>query len=182
MLVGWLVGFSLQRINPFWVILRRIEFQTIQFSTSVVFVYTQLNGKTVLFQTIQLSMSTLSMSQTVQFQTIQFSISTQFSSIWTIDRSLSDATTQGLSGSWSDGIKGVLYIPYNSSITGTSLSDCFVSYTGHTWGGSFHSAEVQSMYSTTPANWAIYMCVCGCACVRVCVCACVWIGQVLVWG
>ena len=32
-------------------------FQTIQFSISIVFVYTQLNVKTVLFQTIQFSRS-----------------------------------------------------------------------------------------------------------------------------
>ena len=52
--------------------------KTIQFSISIVFVYTQLNVKTVLFQTIQFSISTVSMSKTVLFLTIQFSISTQF--------------------------------------------------------------------------------------------------------
>ena len=52
--------------------------QTIQFSISIVFVYTQLNVKTVLFQAIQLSWSTVSISKTVLFQTVQFSISTQF--------------------------------------------------------------------------------------------------------
>ena len=51
--------------------------QTIQFGISTVFVHTQLNVKAVLFQTIQ------------------FSISTQFSSIWSIDRTLSGVTTQG---------------------------------------------------------------------------------------
>ena len=55
--------------------------QTIHFSISIDFVYTQLNVKTVLYITIQFSVSTVSMSKTVPFQTIQFSISMQFSSI-----------------------------------------------------------------------------------------------------
>ena len=71
------------------------------------------------------------MSKTVPFQTIQFSPSTQFSSIRSIDRTLSVATTLGLSGPRSDGNEGLLCIPLNSSITRTSLSDCFVSYPGH---------------------------------------------------
>ena len=85
----------------------------IQFSISIVFVYKQLNVKTVLFQTVQ------------------FSMSTQFSSIWTIDWALSRATSPGLSGDRSDGYKGVLHIPPSPSITGTSLSDCLVSYPEH---------------------------------------------------
>ena len=105
--------------------------QTIQFSISMVFVYTQLNVKTVLFQTIQLSIITVSMSKTVLFQTIQFSISTQFSSIWPIDRTISGATTSGQSGSGSDGNEGVLCIPQSSSITGASPSDCLESYLEH---------------------------------------------------
>ena len=53
----WLVScFVLQSINPF-----RIKFQTIQFSTSIVFVYKHLNVKTVLFQTIQFNIK-------IQFQ------------------------------------------------------------------------------------------------------------------
>ena len=90
--------------------------QTILFSISIVFVYTQLNVKTVLFQIIQ------------------FSIGTQFSSIWPIDRTLSSATTPDQSGTGSDGNEGVLHIPQSSSITGTSPSDCLVSYPGHSWG------------------------------------------------
>ena len=58
-----------------------ILIQTIQFSISIDFVYTQLNVKTVIFQIIQFSISTVSISKTVLFQTIQFSISMQFSSI-----------------------------------------------------------------------------------------------------
>ena len=40
-------------------------------------------------------------------------------------------------------------------MTGTSPSDCLVSYPGHSLGGeSYSSAEKQSVYSTTPADWA----------------------------
>ena len=53
------------------------------------------------------------------FQTIQFNLSAQFSSIWTIDRTLSGATTPGQSGPGSDGNEGVLHIPQSSSITGS---------------------------------------------------------------
>ena len=65
------------------------------------------------------------------------------------------ATTPGQSGPGSNGNKGVLLIPQSSSSTGTSPSDCLVSYTGHSLGRSYHSAEVQSVYSTAPADWAI---------------------------
>ena len=95
------------------------------------------------------------MSKTVLFQSIQFSICTQFSSIWPIDRTLSGVTTPGQSGSGSDGNEGELCIPQSSSITGTSSSDCLVSYSGHSLvGGSYPSAEKQSVYSTAPADWA----------------------------
>ena len=118
-------------------------FQTIQFSISIVFVHTQLNVKTVLFQT-------------VLFQTIQFSISMQFSSIWPIDRTQSGATTLGQSGLGSNGKKRVLLISQSSSITGTSPSDCFESYPGHSWGrGSYSSTEIPSVYSTAPADWTL---------------------------
>ena len=66
--------------------------------------------------------------KTFLFQTIQFSIIVQFSSIWTIDRTLSGAITPGQSGPGSNGNKGVLCIPRSSSISGTSPSDCLVSY------------------------------------------------------
>ena len=61
-------------------------------------------------------------------------ISIQFNSIWPIDRTLSGATTPGHSGPGSDGNEGVLCIPQSSSITETSLSDCLVSYPGHSLG------------------------------------------------
>ena len=71
------------------------------------------------------------MLKTVQFQAIQFSISTQFSSIWPIDRTLSDATTLAQSGPGSDGNEGVIHI------LDTLPSDCLVSLSGHSlvgWG------------------------------------------------
>ena len=94
------------------------------------------------------------MSETVLFQTIQFSISTHFSSIWPIDRTLSGATTPGQSGPGGDDSEGVLRISQSCRITGTSLSDCLMSYLGHV-GESYPSAEMQSVYSSAPADWAI---------------------------
>ena len=64
---------------------------------------------------------------------------------------------QGQSGPGSNGNEGVLRIPQSSSTAGTSPSDCLVSYPGHSLGGgSSPSAEVQSVYSTAPADWAIH--------------------------
>ena len=106
-------------------------------------------SKIFLFQAIQFS-------QTVLIQTIQFSISMQFSSIWPIDRALSYATIPGQSGSVSDNNEVELCTPQSSSITGTSPSDCLMSYPGHSFGVGwcfYPSAEVLSMYSTAPANW-----------------------------
>ena len=72
---------------------------------------------------------------------------TQFSSIWPIDRTLSGATTPGQSKSGSDDNEGVLHIPQNSNITGTSPSDSLVLYSGHSLEKSYTSAEMQSVYS-----------------------------------
>ena len=62
---------------------------------------------------------------------------------------------RGQSGLGNDGNEGVLRIPQSSSITGTS-PECLVSYPGHTLavGGSYSSAEKQSVYSTASAYWA----------------------------
>ena len=66
---------------------------------------------------------------------------------------LSGATILGQSRPGSNGNEGVLHIPQSSSITGTSPSDCLVSYQGHLLGeGSYPSAEVQLVYSTAPTN------------------------------
>ena len=48
----------------------------------------------------------------------------------------------------------MLRIPQRSSVSGTSPSDCLVSYPRHSLGGSYPSAEMQSGYSTAPASWA----------------------------
>ena len=81
----------------------------------------------------------------------------QISSIKPIDRALSDATTPGQSGPGSNSNEGVLHISQSSSITGTSPSDCLVSYPGHLLRevGSYLSAEEQSVYSAVPADWAM---------------------------
>ena len=75
------------------------------------------------------------------------------SSIWPIDRTLSGPTTLGLSRPRSNGNEEGLHIPQNSK-TGASPSNDFASYPGHWLGVSYPSAEMQSMYSTVPANWA----------------------------
>ena len=80
--------------------------------------------------------------QTVLFQAIQFSISMQFSSIWPIDRILSDATTPGPSESGSDGNEGVICILPNYHISETSPSNCFASYPRLSLARSYSSAEV----------------------------------------
>ena len=101
-------------------------------------------SKTFLFQVIQFT------------QTIQFSISMLLVLFNPKIGPLSGATTLGQSGPGSDGNEGVLHIPQSSSTAGTSPSDCLVSYPGHSLGGSYPSAEVKSVHSTAPANWAIH--------------------------
>ena len=66
----------------------------------------------------------------------------QFSSIQPIDRALSYATIPSLSGPGSNGNEGVLCIPQNSSITGTSPSDYLVSYPGHSLGEFYSSTRL----------------------------------------
>ena len=74
------------------------------------------------------------------------------SSIQSIDGTLSGATIPGQSGPGSDGNEGVLSILQNFSTAGTSPSDCLVSYIRTLARGVL---EVQSEYSTAPADWAI---------------------------
>ena len=83
-----------------------------------------------------------------------------FSSIRPMDKTLSITTTPVQSGHGSDGNEGVLRIPQSSSITGTSSSDCLVSYPGHSLEWSYPSVEVQSVYSTVTLgfirmHWAV---------------------------
>ena len=47
------------------------------------------------------------------------------------------------------------HIPQSSSITEASPSDCLLSYPGYSLGEFYPSAEMQSMYSTTTADWAM---------------------------
>ena len=81
-------------------------------------------SKTVLFQIIQFSIQKqfhfkeLSLAcvrslniKTVLFQAIQFSISIHFSSIWSIDWTLSGATTPGQNRSGSGGNEEVICFP-----------------------------------------------------------------------
>ena len=96
------------------------------------FVNTPLNAKAVLFQAIQLRISTL------------------FSSTWSIDRTLSVATTPGRCEFWKDSKERVLHIPQRSSITEVSSSDCFVSCLEHSLEESYPSVVIQSVYSTVP--------------------------------
>ena len=106
-------------------------------------------SKTFLFQAIQLS-------QKVLIQTIQFNISMQLVWFNPYIGPLSGATTPGQSGPGSNVNEGMLCIPQSSNITGTSPSDCLVSYPGHSLGESYPSAEVQLVYSTAPADGAIH--------------------------
>ena len=104
------------------------QFHFKQFSLAYIrslIVSTQFNCKKIfLFQAIQFN-------QTVLIQTIQFSISTQISFLSPIVRPLSGAITPGQSGPGSDGNEGVFHIPQTYRITGTSSSDCLVSYPEH---------------------------------------------------
>ena len=105
--------------------------------------YTVWLSKTFIFQVIQFS-------QTVLNQTIQFRISMQFSSIWPIDRNLSEARVDlgvmAMNGCTTFPKAPILLEPHNQIFS--VISRTFVGR----W--SYSSAEVQSMYSTAPANWA----------------------------
>ena len=74
------------------------------------------------------------------------------SSIWRICKTLSGATTPDQSGHGSN--KGVHCILQISSITWFSPSDCLMSYPKLSLEDSYLSAEMHSVYSKTPANWA----------------------------
>ena len=75
-------------------------------------------------------------------------------SIWPIDRNLSGVTTPGQSGLGNDGNEE-LWIPQSSSITWASPSDSLVPYPGLSLGESYPSAEMQLVYFTAPADWAL---------------------------
>ena len=70
--------------------------------------------------------------------------------IWCIARNLSGTTSPGQSGPRNDANKGAHCIPQSSSIIEASPSD-----PGHSLGEGFTpSAEMQSVYSATTADWA----------------------------
>ena len=94
------------------------------------FVYTWLKDQTLLFQTILFSVSTYLKCQT-------------------------GSTYPRQSGPASNGNERILCISQSSSITEVSPSDCLVSYPGHS---SHPFAEIQSVYSTAPVDWASFYC------------------------
>ena len=79
---------------------------------------------------------TCALTKTVLVQTIQFCMSTQFSSIWPTDQVLPLRARVDL-GAIS--MKEYSAFPQSSCITGTSLSDCLVSYLGSSFGGRGHT-------------------------------------------
>ena len=105
--------------------LKKFPFQTILFSISTLFSFIE---KQSVSNISVVHKYTVAMSKTVLFRTIQLSVNTQFSSILSIDRTLSGAATPGQSGPGSGDNEGVLRIPQSSSITDTSPSDCLMSY------------------------------------------------------
>ena len=65
----------------------------------------------------------------------------------------------GQSGPESNGNEGILHIPqiFNA---GALPSDGLISYSAHSYffgGGSYPSAEMQSVYSTVQADWASHL-------------------------
>ena len=87
-------------------------------------------------------------------------MSTQFSSILPIDRTLIDATIPRQSGPGCDSNENIRRIPQSFSITGTSPSDCLVSYPGHSLWEFCSSAYNHSVCSTAWADKAMTFWVC----------------------
>ena len=79
-------------------------------------------------------------------------------SIWSIDKTLSGATTLDQSEPGSSGNKGVLHIPQSSRTEG-SLSNCLVLYIliGG-WGLTPWQKCSQCILHSTPVDWASFMC------------------------
>ena len=80
------------------------------------------------------------------------------SSIWTVDRIRSGASTQDQSGRGCDGNEVVLRIPQSSSITGASPSDCFTSYPEYTLveGLTLSRDAVSIFYCPSRLVWMIF--------------------------
>ena len=75
------------------------------------------------------------------------------SSIWPINWAQSIAKTSGQNGLRSNGNKGVFHIT-KSLRTDALLSDCLMTYLGHSFGDVHLFAEKQSVYSIVPVDWA----------------------------
>ena len=75
-------------------------------------------------------------------------------SIRPIYKNLSGATTPGQSGPGSNASEGILHINQFYKV-GALPSDGLMSYQDTLWRGSYCSAEMQSVYSTVQANWAV---------------------------
>ena len=121
--------------NPF-LYTETVLFQTIQFSISTYFSFTQLNV------------------QNTSFQTTQFSVIIQFSSIWPIDRTPSGVTTTDWSGPRSGSNEEELWIPKIFICTEAPPSDGLVSYPRSSLEVSYPSVEMQLVYSATPTDRA----------------------------
>ena len=65
-------------------------------------------------------------------------------------------TIPGQSGPGSNDNKGVLHIPHIFQARALP-SDCLMSYRGHSFGESYHSAEMQSVYSTALGKLGWFM-------------------------
>ena len=98
-----------------------------------------LHIKQFYFKQFILALSTLFKCQNSSISNNSVDHKDTVSSIWSIDRIQSTATTPDQSGPGSDGNKGVLCIPQNSSISGGSLSDFLILYPGHLFGESYPS-------------------------------------------
>ena len=74
-----------------------------------------------------------------------------------MDRTPSGATTTDLNWPGSDSKTCVLCITQISGITGTSPSDCLVSYPEYSLGKSYLSTDMQLVYSAASADGGILL-------------------------
>ena len=78
------------------------------------------------------------------------------STIWPIDWTLSGSTSPGQSRPGNYSNERILHIPQNSSNNGPSPLDDLISYQDTPLSGeSYPSEEMQPVYSTAPADWAL---------------------------
>ena len=116
---------------------KTVPFQAIQFSISTQFKckYTVYLSKTFLFQAIQFSWFIVKWFQVLVYNshnlTSVICLHT-VCSIWPIDRTLSDATTQGLGA-----MKEYFSLPKLPWLEPPPPSDGLMSYPGHSWGWGF---------------------------------------------